>query len=147
MLRCLAHASQQREETSHVQREETSHVKNNAKQQQAAWPAKLLMIYSPSSDGSRPKPVKGAPGGNRAFAQLPGPGSELQSADLAAKSQPLSAAGRRGRFWHLLAPPRCAGRRARRQKTKSRVGRSSTRVLAVPWRRGRAESNQGRKPA
>ena len=122
-----------------------SHVKSDAKQQQAAWPAILLMIYSLSSDGSWRSLWKARRGESslRAAAR-PGIRTSVRKLRHWVAAAGRGAAGASSTSWLLQGA--LAGR-ARREKTKSRVDRSSTRVLAFSWRRGCAESNQGLKPA
>ena len=80
-----------------------------------------IAVFSPS--GSRPKPVKGAPGGNRAFAWLPGPGSKLQSAEKAAGPQPPGAMGASGTSWLLEGAQAPSARQiARRSLIYARFG-------------------------
>ena len=128
MLSCLAHAFQQRKETS--------------KQQQAAWPAILLDLFS-STRREQALACERRARGQSSLSAAACPGSELQSADLAATTQPPGGAGASGTSWLLRGAlaRRAPGAAAARKATKAGNQRSRNR------RRGRAESNQSRKPA
>jgi hypothetical protein len=84
--------------------------------------------------------VKGAPGKNRALARLLGRGSD--PAEWAEASWTPGWTGALGPFWlYSKEHWHCSARRARDQKSKARVDRSSTRSFAFPWR-----GSPGRKP-
>ena len=84
---------------------------DHAMQQSTTWPAMLLRKSSSSSEGSRPKPVKGA----RGESSLSAAARPRSRTSVRGFNRLVAAAGRPGRLEHPLATPACPGPTLRRR--------------------------------